>query len=283
MANGSRVCPTCGRLNAADDKVCYNCGKRMPGPLASSALGFLTDFSEDGLLATKLIAAICIVVYGLMMATEAASGARGGGLMGFRSSTTIRFGELLGFVIAAEPWRVLSAVFLHASVMHIGMNMLSLVSLGRTLEPHFRSARFLLLYLVSGALGFCVTIWWRGDAARSVGASGAIFGLLGAFIGVLIIRRNPGWQRVFVSNLIMAFMIGYVFRNVDNAAHVGGFVAGLLLGLLLEVEPKPRRRDRLMAVLAAAGVLAVLGSIALSARSPVWKMVKELEQQSSQE
>jgi hypothetical protein len=78
-------------------------------------------------------------------------------------------------------------------------------------------------------------------------------------------------------------MIGYVFRNVDNAAHVGGFVAGLLLGLLLEVEPKPRRRDLPMAVLAAVGVLAVLGSIALSARSPVWKMVKELEQQASQE
>jgi len=283
MSHGSRVCPNCGRLNAAEDKVCYNCGKRLPGPMSKSALGFITDFSEDGLPATKLIAGLCILVYGLMMATDAASGASGLGFFGFRSSTSIRFGALLGFVARTEPWRVLSAVFLHASIMHIGMNMLSLVSLGRGLEPHFRSARFLLLYLVSGAFGFCATIWWRGEQAHSVGASGAIFGLLGAYIGALIIRRNPGWQRVFVSNLIMACLLGFVFRNVDNAAHVGGFAAGLGLGLLLELEPRPRNRDRLMKVLAAVGVVAVLASIALSARSPVWKQVRMLEVQAEEE
>jgi membrane associated rhomboid family serine protease len=283
MAQGSRVCPSCGRLNAADDKACYNCGKRLPGPFSSSALRFITDFSEDGLPATKLIAGICIVVYGLMMATDATSGGRGSGLSGlfsgFRMSTSLRFGALHGYVFSAEPWRVLSAVFLHASLLHIGMNMLSLVSLGRSLEPHFRSGRFMLLYLLSGGLGFCATVWYRGTHAFSVGASGAIFGLLGAFIGALIIRRNPGWQRVFVSNLIMACMLGFVFSNVDNAAHLGGFAAGLVLGLLLEVEPQPRKRDGLMTALAALGVLAVLASIALSARSPVWKEVRELEAQ----
>jgi rhomboid protease GluP len=252
----------------------------LPGPIASSALGFLTDFSEDGLPATKVLAGICIVVYALMMVSDPGLFSSGPirGVSGFDPSTLYRFGALLGPpVIQREPWRVLSAVFLHGSLLHIGMNLLSLVNLARTLEPHFRSARFVVLYLVSGALGFCATIVWRGEQAFSVGASGAIFGLLGGFIGALIVRRNPGWQRVFVSNLIMAFVLGFVMPRVDQAAHVGGFVSGLVLGLLLELERQPHKRARPMAILALAGILAVLASIALSARSPVWRMQRQTE------
>lgn len=283
MARGSRVCRNCGRLNAADDTTCYHCGKRLPGPLASAVAGFLGNFSEEGLPATKLIVGICIVVYGLMMLSDAGRGQVGQGLFGFSLSTSVRFGALFGPVIQAEPWRVLSAVFLHASVLHIGLNLLSLVNLGRALEPHYRSARFLLVFLVSGSLGFCATVWWRGSQANSVGASGAIFGLLGAFIGTLIVRRNPGWQRVFMSNLIMAFMLGFFFRNVDNAAHAGGFLAGFLMGLGLELEPQPRRRDALMTLLAGLGVVLVLGSIVLSARSPVWKEIRRFEADAAEE
>jgi membrane associated rhomboid family serine protease len=281
MAQGSRVCPNCGRLNAAEDKACYNCGKRLPGPLSRTAGGFLLDFSRDGLPATKAIAAICIVVYGLMMLAETGLGSFG--VMSFHSSTTMRFGALWGGVVGQEPWRLLSAVFLHAGLLHIVMNMLGLVNLGRALEPHWGSARFLLLYLISGVLGFAATVWWRGEMAHSVGASGAIFGLLGAFIGALIIRRNPGWQQVFMSNLIMAFMLGFVFQNVDNTAHAGGFVAGLVMGLGLELEKQPRKRDRLMAVLALVGLLAVPASIALSARSPVWKEFRRFERAMTEE
>jgi rhomboid protease GluP len=169
-------------------------------------------------------------------------------------------------------------VFLHVNILHIGMNMLSLVNLGRTLEPHFRSGRFLLLFLLSGALGFCATVWWRGADARSVGASGAIFGLLGAYIGALIVRRNPGWQNVFISNLIMAAALAFMF-NVDNAAHAGGFVVGVVLGVLLELERQPRRRDGVVTWLAGLGALAAVASIVLSTLSPVWKVIRELERE----
>ncbi len=254
----------------------------MPGPLASSALGLMSDFSADGLPATKLLFGICALVFALSMASDALSGggaSRGYGLMGFSAWTSLRFGALLGPpIIQLEPWRVLSAVFLHGSGLHIVMNMLSLMNLGRTLEPHFRSARFLLLYLLSGMLGFCATVWWQGERAFSVGASGAIFGLLGAFIGALVIRRNPGWQRVFMSNLIMAFALAYFVPNVDNSAHAGGFVAGFVLGVLLELERQPRKRDRLVTGLAAVGLVAVVASIALSASSPVWKAQRHAEQ-----
>jgi rhomboid protease GluP len=279
MAHGSRVCPNCGRLTAVEDKACIHCGKGLPGPLTSSAIGFLSDFSADGLPATKLMAGICILVYGLMMATDLAAGvAPGRVILGFQPSTFIRFGQLLGPIISIEPWRVLSAVFVHGNLIHLGVNMLSLLNLGRTLEPHFRSSRFLLLYLLSGIVGFCTTVWQMGLYARSVGASGAIFGLLGAFIGALIVRRNPGWQRVFMSNLIMAFALAYFVPNIDNWAHGGGFVVGVVLGIALELERQPRRRDRLMTGLAALGVVAAVASIILSASSPAWKVMKRHEQ-----
>jgi rhomboid protease GluP len=282
MAHGSRVCRGCGRLNSVDDKACYNCGKSLPGPLASSALGWFTDFSEDGLPATKLLIGACVVVYALCMVGNGASLPMQGGLAelafgGFRPSTLIRAGALLGRYMTTEPWRVLSAVFVHGSLLHIGMNMLSLMRLGSTLEPHFRSARFLLLYLISGAAGFACTLWWRGEMAFSVGASGSVFGLLGAFIGALMIRRNPGWQQVFFSNLILAGALSFFAPNIDNAAHVGGFVSGFFLGLLIEVERQPRKRDRLMTGLAIAGLLAAVGSIVLSAASPVWKDQRRAE------
>ena len=284
MAHGSRVCPACGRLNALEDTTCAYCKKRMPGPLVSSALRLVGDFLADGLPATKLLAGICIVVYGLMMASEASASAGSvPGITGFHSWTLLRFGALFGQLRDEEPWRLLSAVFVHGSLIHIGMNMLSLINLGRTLERHFGSARFLLLYLLSGVLGFCATLWWRGSNAFSVGASGAIFGLLGAFIGALIIRRNPGWQRVFLGNLIMAGVLTFAVPGIDNAAHVGGFLAGLALGLLLELERQPRRRDRVLAGLAAAGIVAVLASIVLSARSPVWQVLRQVEAQAAEE
>ena len=283
MAHGSRVCPSCGRINSVDDKSCFHCGKGLPGPMASSLMGVFGNFSEDGLPATKLLMGACILVYALCMVSDgpAAVLSRGRGLMdfgSFTSSTLLRVGALWGRVVDQEPWRVLSAVFAHGSLLHIGMNMLSLARLGSTLEPHFRSARFLLLYVVSGALGFVCTVWMRGGAAFSVGASGGIFGLLGAFIGALIVRRNPGWQQVFFSNLIMAGALAFYVPNVDNSAHAGGFVAGLVLGILLELERQPRKRDRLVTALSVAGGLAVVASIILSARSPVWKAYRSLEE-----
>ncbi|HEX2870117.1 MAG TPA: hypothetical protein VHP33_02650, partial [Polyangiaceae bacterium] len=93
----------------------------------------------------------------------------------------------------------------------------------------------------------------------------------------LMIRRNPGWQQVFFSNLILAGALSFFAPNIDNAAHAGGFVSGFFLGLLIEVERQPRKRDRLMTGLAIAGLLAAVGSVVLSAASPVWKEQRRAE------
>lgn len=257
--------------------MCFRCGKGMPSQLGTSARSLATSLPSDGTLGTKLFVGLCLGVFALCMLTD---GRTGGvpGLEGFEPWTTIRFGALLGVVSADEPWRVISAIFVHSSLLHVGLNMLGLVSFARSLEAHLGSARFIVLFVLCGVLGYVATLFWRGDQAFSVGASGSIFGLLGATVGGLFVRRSPDWHRVLISNLILALALAFVARGIDHAAHIGGFVSGVLFGLLLEREPGPRRRDRLWAVLAAILLVSSLVSIALSIRSPVWKGFKQLQE-----
>jgi membrane associated rhomboid family serine protease len=249
----------------------------MPGRLGTSARGVATGLSADGTIGTKVLVGLCLAVFALCMLTD---GPTEGipGLEGFKPWTTIRFGALLGLVSGEEPWRVVSAIFVHSTLLHVGLNMLGLVSFARSLEAHLGSARLIVLFVLCGTLGFVATLLWRGDQAFSVGASGSIFGLLGATVGGLFLRRSPDWHRVLISNLILALALAFVARGIDHTAHLGGFVSGVLFGLLLEREPSPRRRDRLWAILAAILLASSLLSIALSIRSPVWKGVQQLEE-----
>lgn len=289
MAAGSRTCPHCGRLNAADDNTCFYCKKRIPGALEGGLLEYVREFSADGLAGTKLMAGICILLYGVcMMSDGARSGAGEGGLLGlpgisgFSGSTLLRFGMLHGALLASEPWRLLSAVFLHGSLLHIFFNMSSLVWLGINLERHVRTARFLVLYVFSGLLGFVASWWWNDGGIASVGASGAVFGLVGGCVAWLLVRRDPMWHRLLISNLIVAVALAFIAQGanfrVDHAAHLGGFVAGFVIGLALELERQPMRRDRVFAIFAGVCVLASVASLVLSARSPVWKPLREAEE-----
>jgi membrane associated rhomboid family serine protease len=264
----SRVCPFCQGLNGATESHCYRCKRRLPGPLTTGALGFVRDIVGVEAPMTRVVIVMELVVFALCMAVDRKLPLWFGD--GFRGSTSIRFGALFGPVLDAEPWRFLSACFVHASLLHVGMNMLMFASLGAQLEREFGWARSTLLFLLSGILGFVATYLWRDVYAFSVGASGGVFGQVGAFIGVLYARRDPLWKKALVRMLIYAVLLGLAFP-VDNAAHLGGFFVGILLGFGLHVELRRLRLHRTMAVLAALGVLASVGSVVLSNLSPVWK------------
>lgn len=155
------------------------------------------------------------------------------------SETLIKFGSTYGErILQGEIWRLFSAMFLHIGLPHLLLNAFALFNLGRDMERRYGHGRFILIYLASGYFGNLVSFMLRGPFEFSAGASGAIFGLLGAELGFLIFhRRQLGTfgreqQRQLVRVLVINLVIGLLVFQINNAAHVGGFIAGLTLGYL---------------------------------------------------
>jgi rhomboid protease GluP len=282
MPSGSRVCPYCGKLNSADNGRCFNCQRRLPGPVATAVLGTIREFSADGLPATKLIAFVCIITYALMMATDGPMRLELSMVGGFRLSSLLRFGALYADLAYGEPWRLISAMFLHLGLFHIGMNMLGLAGLGMQVEQRLGSARFVLVYTVSGVAGFVISQWWYGFSPPTAGASGALFGLVGARIGQLWATRDPSWKREGVNYALGALIWNFVMP-MNSAAHFGGLFVGAAVSGLFERERRPWLRQRVLQVLAAICLLSSVGSLVLSIRSPVWKAARASEDARAQE
>ena len=162
-----------------------------------------------------------------------------------------------------QPWTLLTVALVHSSFWHIGLNMLALWLIGRSLEPLLGRWRFLTLYLLS-TLGGSVAVALLSFPTQVVGASGAIFGLFGA---LLVIGRHLGANVTGIAiilglNLVIGFIPGF---NVSWQAHVGGLVVGALVGLIFSVTRSPRRRALQTALLAAVA----LGLVALLLLPPV--------------
>jgi membrane associated rhomboid family serine protease len=181
-------------------------------------------------------------------------------------------------LVAAEPWRLLSACFVHYGLIHVGMNMLALVHLSRLAEPAVGSVRLLIAYVVSGVLGFATTLAYgalsgAALAGSTAGASGAIFGLMGLVLGFLLRRRDPRWKAWLGQAVMFSLLFGFAMPGVNNSAHVGGLAVGLLFGLGF-AKGAPRPSARWQRVLAALLVVAVLGSLVLALRSPLPELLR---------
>lgn len=143
--------------------------------------------------------------------------------------------------VAEGQWyRLVTSMFLHQEVWHIAFNMLGLWWLGGPLEEALGRARYLALYLISGLAGSALTFWISNPAQGSLGASGAIFGLLGA-TAVLMRRMNYDMRPVIgllVVNLIFTFN---PWGGIAWQAHVGGLVAGTLIAIAMVHAPREHR------------------------------------------
>ncbi len=150
----------------------------------------------------------------------------------------IRFGAKYNpLIVAGQYWRLLTACFVHIGLMHLIFNAWALFNLGLEIETRFGRARFLALYLLSGLFGSVLS--FLGNDALSAGASGAIFGLIGAMIAYFAIyrRRFGNWGKSrLTSALVVAgynLVFGFMAVGIDNLGHIGGLIGGLLLGWAL--------------------------------------------------
>jgi rhomboid protease GluP len=252
---GSVICTACGVLVGVNDATCYNCGRRNPGLWgfgpALRALG--TDL---GFVNIVTAGAIIMYVLSLVMSRE-------GSQIGFEPNNVAL--QVLG-ASGAVPvfgrgwwWTVLTAGWLHGGILHIFFNILWIRQLGPAIADMYGAGRMVIIFTVGGIIGFAmssvlglVNIPFFG-AGITVGASASIFGFLGALVHN---GRRTGRSHVGQAGLQYALfmgVMGFIFRGVDNAAHLGGFVGGYAASMILD-PLKPERVDH---ILIAVGCLAV--------------------------
>ena len=215
-------------------------------------------------LVTPAIIAINVAVFIVMLIA-------GADLMNPNPAVHIRFGSNFGpLTWTGEEWRLLTSAFLHFGLIHIALNMYALYQGGGLVERLFGSTRFAVIYLLSALSGSVVSGWW--DPFRnSAGASGAIFGVYGALLAFLAVRRvdiPPTMLKSISSSALLfclySLVIGAAHPLIDNACHIGGLLGGFVSGVILArpftTEARATRQPArlLVAVLAIVLPLALL-------------------------
>lgn len=230
-----KLCPACGALVGINATKCHECGTSLRFSLAavSKSLSGILGEHESPVTTALLIANV--LMFGVSYLALSAAG-RGGGLSilwGLGGEAQYRLGMSipLPYLIATnEWWRLVTAMFLHGGLIHIGFNMMALMQLGPALEELYGSARYFFLYVVTGAFGFLAS---ATVGHFSIGASGALLGLVGLMLAITS-KRGGTYMRELRSRLISSvailFVLGFMGMGIDNWAHGGGLAAGFALG-----------------------------------------------------
>lgn len=235
--SGAILCPSCGRLTNADAPVCLVCGRKNPGmwgfagPLR--ALFRRWNF-------TNAVTAGCVALYVVSLVFDPLAALRPRGFLDVFSPTGRALDALgmTGSVAWAEGrwWTLLTAIYLHGGLLHILFNVLWIRQLGPAVEEIYGPARLVVIFTVAGVAGFVVSN--SLGVPFTIGASGSIFGLLGAIVafgrkrggafGRMVLREYGQWALVL-------FVFGFFMPGVNNWAHGGGFAGGFGAGLVLSL------------------------------------------------
>jgi rhomboid protease GluP len=266
-----RICPSCGNLVGTVATRCPQCGASVRFSLAaaSRSLGRLMPTASPATYAILTLS--CVIFAASFLATFSKNGGiavPGGGLFGILNfgaidgNVLVRLGASLPwFVNSREPWRFVTAIFLHASILHILFNMWVLMDIGPQIEEVYGSARFLFIYVISGIGGYVVSSFF---GHLSVGGSGAILGLCGVVLAITMGSRSTQAQmfRSYVVRLLIYIAIlGFLPFGLalDNWAHAGGLATGFVIGKILtdRAPASPEERKRAYAMGWGAALLVV--------------------------
>jgi membrane associated rhomboid family serine protease len=242
-----RICPDC-MIEASVGFQCPECVREGNASVRQARTTLGGRVTDGAGTVTKVLIGINVAVFFVQLVS---------------SSVTARF-ELVGAfppppsiavlgVADGQYYRLLTATFMHGGYLHIGFNMYALYLFGPTLESALGRFRYLSLYLLSALGGSAASYTFNAPSQGSLGASGAVFGLLGAFFIVnrKFGRDNSGLLVLVAINLGLAFLPG--FGNIDWHAHVGGLITGALVASAMVYAPRDKRN-----VVQAAGCIVVL-------------------------
>jgi rhomboid protease GluP len=275
-----KICPSCGTLVGINATRCHQCGSNLNFSMAAINRRFSGFFGGRAPVTTALLVAN-ILIFGVSMVATLQTG-QGGGLrilFSLDGEILYRLGALWApAVMHGEPYRLVTAMFLHGGLIHIGFNMMVLMDIGPVVEEVYGSARFLFLYLMTGIAGylFSTAAASKSHPIPSVGASGAILGLIGLMIAITTRRGGAAMQALrsrLISWVVSIFVLGYFMRIVDNWAHLGGLAAGFLLGRVFAdrepMNPAELKRAHALGWSAAIVILASFAFMILHFRDPL--------------
>lgn len=197
-------------------------------------------FKQKKVVVTNIIIAICIIVF-------AATILYGGDILGINSLILYLFGaNVKEAVVAGEIYRLISATFLHASIFHLLFNLYALYLIGNQVENYIGKFKFLIVYLISAITGSLMSCIFTQRI--SVGASGAIFGLLGSLLYFgyhFRLYLGSVLKSQIIPLIILNLTLGFLDSSIDNAAHIGGLIGGYLTTMALGIKVKSSKSEKI--------------------------------------
>ena len=193
-------------------------------------------FSYKQPIVTYIIMAICIILFILM---ELSGGST-------NSQILLKYGANLDVLVKnGEYYRLFTCIFLHVGIMHLLCNMYSLYIIGREVENLFGKIKYIIIFILSGIFGSIMSLAFTHNTI-SAGASGAIFGLLGALLYFGMHYRTylgEAIKRSIIPIIVVNLIIGFFAEGIDLAAHIGGLVGGVLVAMMVGVPDKSKTKD----------------------------------------
>ncbi len=242
---GRPICPECMHV-AAVGYQCPECLREAAQSTRRPRIQVRFFLGRPGSVTTTLLVAN-LLLFGVEVLLS-----RGAALLGTGSAQLDRMlfdmGAMQPLAIAdGQYWRLFTAMFLHANLLHIGFNMYALYLFGYLIEGAFGKARFIAIYFVAGFLASVTSYTFSDPRSLGVGASGAIFGLLGAWVAFNYRRRGSALASAQLRGamflIAINLVLGFTIASIDNFAHIGGLLSGAVAGWLAEgFGPRATRR-----------------------------------------
>lgn len=237
-------CPNCRKLVSTNAHECIHCGLKRPGLYGS--IPILGELIRSRLSFVDGIILMCVALYMLGIALDLPNALTFGGVFGTLSPSSQALYQLgMGGRLpwqAGQWWTLITATYLHGSILHILFNMLWLRRTGHWVEELYGASRFLMIYTFAGLSGSLASV--LAGTSFFVGASGAVFGLFGALIYYGRNRGGTFGSTIFRQIALLAaisFGFGLVMPGVDNWGHLGGFMGGLLAAFAFSYEERKRQ------------------------------------------
>ena len=263
QTQGAMICPSCGKLISVSEQKCPFCGAWNPslygyGPVLQRFIGRRLDL-------ISVLVGVCVVLYVTSLALQPEAILRWRGVFGILSPGSQALYQL--GMTGGEVWRagwwwtLLTANYLHGSLLHIFFNLMWIRELGPLVVDYFGQARAFVIFTIGGVVGFLVSNLASGNP--TIGASAAIFGLLAALI---VYGRRTG-STMLASQVWtwagLMFVMGFIMPSVNNWAHAGGFAGGWVAASALKTGHE-QREGRIILMLGALLALATVAGFVMS-------------------